>query len=264
MKRKLLPKVSVVVPTYNSSDTIIACINSILLQDYEGEIEVIIIDDGSIDSTSNLIKSNFGDVSNVKYFYKANGGVSSARNFGIKLCDCDFIAFCDSDDSWESHKLKSQISLMIDNSIDFLGSVLQVKGTFYLKKVTLTMMLFKNYFQPSTVIFKHSIISSAGYFDESQRYAEEGNYFYKILHGGFNCFLLNEKLTSYGDGKLGFGVSGLSANLYQMQLGELKNLKFAYKKLNVSLFLYLIAVTFSVIKFCRRILIVKFKKLCHI
>ena len=47
MKRKLLPKVSVVVPTYNSSDTIIACINSILLQDYEGEIEVIIIDDGS-------------------------------------------------------------------------------------------------------------------------------------------------------------------------------------------------------------------------
>lgn len=261
MKHKLLPKVSVIVPTYNSSETIIACVNSILSQDYEGEIEVIIIDDGSIDSTNNLIKNNFGDVSNVKYFYKANGGVSSARNFGLKLCNCDFVAFCDSDDSWEPNKLKTQIGLMIDNSIDFLGSVLQVKSTFYLKKITLTMMLFKNYFQPSTVIFKHSIISSVGYFDENQRYAEEGNYFYKILHARFNCFLLNKKLTSYGDGKLGFGVSGLSANLYQMQLGELKNLKFAYKKLNISLILYLIAVSFSGIKFCRRILIVNFKKL---
>ena len=121
-------------------------------------------------------------------------------------------------------------------------------------------MIFKNYFQPSTVIFKKEVFDSVGFFDESQNYAEEGNYFIRIAKM-FKCVLLNEQLVNYGQGKDSFGVSGLSANLKEMEKGELRNLRFALRKNYISFFTYLIAITYSILKYIRRILIVKFRQI---
>ncbi len=76
---------------------------------------------------------------------------------------------------------------------------------------------------------KRKVFKEVGYFDENQKYAEEGTYFVRIANK-FNCFFCNMKVINYGDGKSGFGASGLSANLKEMHKADsIKNLKFAYK-----------------------------------
>ena len=68
--------------------------------------------------------------------------------------------------------------------------------------------------------------------------------------------LMNENLINYGNGKRAFGQSGLSANLMQMEIGELKNLVYAYRVLDMPLFTCGNAIIFSLLKFVRRIFIV--------
>jgi glycosyltransferase involved in cell wall biosynthesis len=190
--------------------------------------------------------------------------VSSARNKGLLLAKGEYIALLDSDDQWIPEKIEKQIKIFSsDNSISFIGGLIfqpvHLKQAY--SEITLSKLIFKNYFQPSTVMFKKEVFESVGFFDETQKYAEEGNYFMRVAKL-FKCILLNEQLVLYGQGKFGFGVSGLSANLREMEIGELKNLKFAYKQNYISLFTFLFAVAYSILKYFRRILIVKFKKIC--
>ena len=105
---------------------------------------------------------------------------------------------------------------------------------------------------------KREIVDKVGYFDENQKYAEEGNYFFRVSKD-FKCFFLNQELIVFGDGKSGFGESGLSANLKEMEKGELKNLKFAYENKWIGFGLYFVTVCFSLLKYLRRIVIVKLR-----
>ena len=89
--------VSVIVPCYNGEKDIERCLNSIVNQTYK-KIEVIVVDDGSKDNSKELIKEYVNNYPNVNYYYKKNGGLSSARNFGLKKATGDYIAFVDSDD----------------------------------------------------------------------------------------------------------------------------------------------------------------------
>ena len=77
-----MAKVSVIVPVYNVEKYIIKCINSIINQKLE-DIEIIVVNDGTKDNSIKLIKDNFND-KRIKIFNKKNGGLASARNFGIK------------------------------------------------------------------------------------------------------------------------------------------------------------------------------------
>lgn len=88
------PMVSVVIPAYNCQDTIRECILSMLSQDYPN-CEIIVIDDGSTDASSKIIKL-FED--HLVYVYSKNKGVSSARNIGMRMAKGEYITFCDSDD----------------------------------------------------------------------------------------------------------------------------------------------------------------------
>ena len=128
-----------------------------------------------------------------------------------------------------------------------------------LLEIKVDQLIFKNYFQPSTVIMKRKVFKEIGYFDENQKYAEEGNYFIRIANR-FNCYFCNTKVINYGDGKSGFGVTGLSANLKEMHKGFNKNLKFAYENNIISLKQYMLARVFESIKYLRRIVIVRLRK----
>lgn len=88
--------VSIVVPVYNSEKTIDRCIKSILNQTYSA-VEIILIDDGSTDS-SRKICQKYIDSKDIHYYYQENKGVSAARNYGIQLCHGEMIGFIDSDD----------------------------------------------------------------------------------------------------------------------------------------------------------------------
>jgi len=102
---------SVVIPTYNRSDVILDAINSVLQQEYN-DYELIVVDDGSIDNTNKLV-AQIND-SRLKYIYKENGGVSSARNIGISYASGEYISFLDSDDLWKPNKLLDESLLLSD------------------------------------------------------------------------------------------------------------------------------------------------------
>jgi glycosyltransferase involved in cell wall biosynthesis len=89
-------KITVVIPVFNSKNTIIRTLNSVLNQTYK-PFEIILVDDGS---TDNSIELAINHDKNLKIINKKNGGVSSARNLGIKNSNSEWIAFLDSDDTW--------------------------------------------------------------------------------------------------------------------------------------------------------------------
>jgi glycosyltransferase involved in cell wall biosynthesis len=99
--------VSVIIPTYNRASLISETLDSIFAQSLPAA-EVIVIDDGSTDNTSEIV-SRFGD--KVRYHIVENGGECRARNIGVSISNQPFVAFCDSDDVWLAHKLASQMEL---------------------------------------------------------------------------------------------------------------------------------------------------------
>lgn len=97
------PFFSVIIPTYNREKILPRAIDSILTQTFDN-FELIIVDDGSIDNTEELVR-NYKD-KRIKYVYKENGGQNSALNKGLKEARGCYIAFCDSDDIWLPLKLE--------------------------------------------------------------------------------------------------------------------------------------------------------------
>lgn len=91
------PKYSVIVPVYNSEATLSRCVDSILAQGYT-DFELILVDDGSSDKSPGIIDCYAKRDSRVKILHKSNGGVSSARNAGLKISVGEWILFADSDD----------------------------------------------------------------------------------------------------------------------------------------------------------------------
>ena len=95
-------KVSVIVPIYNVSKYIEKCLDSLVCQTLS-DIEIILVNDGSKENEEELIKPYLEKYQNIKYIKKENGGLSSARNFGLKHANGEYIAFLDSDDYVESN-----------------------------------------------------------------------------------------------------------------------------------------------------------------
>ncbi len=105
-------KVSVIIPTYNRADTIKRSIDSVLMQTY-GDLEIIVVDDGSTDHTEQIVRE-YTD-SRVRYI-RTDGryGANHARNIGIENAGGEFIAFQDSDDEWHSDKLEKQMRILLN------------------------------------------------------------------------------------------------------------------------------------------------------
>lgn len=91
-------KYSVIIPVYNSEKTIECCIESITNTSFD-DYEIIIVNDGSSDKSDEICKEHAKRIPQIKYFYKENGGVSSARNLGLDNAVGKYILFVDSDDS---------------------------------------------------------------------------------------------------------------------------------------------------------------------
>jgi len=262
--------ISVVIPVYNAEKTIIETLNSVKNQIILPD-EIIVVNDGSKDNSLNLINEYIKDNQflNIILIDKLNGGVSTARNAGIKSAIGEWIALLDSDDVWYPNKLKRQIEIIEQNpQIDFLGASrngedfnnILWKKIGLLTKISSKFLFVKFVFIVPTVLFKKSITETVGFFDEKQRYAEEGIYFIRIAQS-FNCYLLNESLAFTGGGKNHFGDSGLSGNLKEMEKGELKNLKDALHEKMINYAEYSALVFFSVLKYLRRVIIVKLRKI---
>jgi teichuronic acid biosynthesis glycosyltransferase TuaG len=111
------PLVSIIMPSYNSENTIRDSIESVIAQDYQNW-ELLITDDNSSDSTVTILEEYCKSDSRINYIVSGvNGGAGAARNHSIERASGRFIAFLDADDQWYSEKLFIQIPFMIKNGI---------------------------------------------------------------------------------------------------------------------------------------------------
>ena len=192
-------KISVVIPTYNRYELLKRAISSVLTQKYLPQ-EVIVIDDGSSDKTSDIQK----DFPTVKYFYQKNRGVSSARNLGIKKASFDWIAFLDSDDEWVEDKLLKQINyhkinkniLMSYTDEEWIrdGAKVKIPKKFQKigKDVFLENLSYCN-IAPSSVLMHKKLFEKFGLFDENLEVCEDYDLWLRVSSHK-KIGLVNEKL----------------------------------------------------------------------
>ena len=117
-------KFSIVVPFYNVEKYIKKCIDSIINQSYKN-FELIIINDGSKEKEEKIIKKYLND-NRIKYLVKDNGGLSDARNYGIKEITGDYLLFIDSDDYIEKDLLKKINDILLNKKVDILKFGLKI------------------------------------------------------------------------------------------------------------------------------------------
>jgi len=169
--------VSIIVPLYNSEKTILPTFNSLVNSSYKN-IEILLIDDGSNDNTKSICEEFVKIYNNVKYFRKKNGGVASARNFGISKARGQFIALCDHDDYWVPNKLEKQIVLFQNNNVGVVYSgsyTLDDSGIMkkriydrYYEGACSMRILVDNCIPASSVVIRKECLNSVGFFEENR------------------------------------------------------------------------------------------------
>jgi len=102
------PTVSVVIPAYNAAWCVRKAIDSVLGQTFR-DVEVVVVDDGSTDGTADTL-ATYGQ--SIRVLRQRNGGLSSARNAGIRASQAEYVAFLDADDWWLPGKLAPQVELL--------------------------------------------------------------------------------------------------------------------------------------------------------
>ena len=110
-------KISLIVPIYNVEKYLQQCIDSILVQTHKN-LELILVDDGSPDTSGKIADENALRDSRIKVVHKENGGVSSARNAGIEIATGEYICFADGDDWLEPEYVEYLLSLAVENDAE--------------------------------------------------------------------------------------------------------------------------------------------------
>jgi glycosyltransferase involved in cell wall biosynthesis len=265
--------ISVIIPVYNSENTINACFDSVYndLKQAGYRFEIILINDGSTDDSLKClisIKDRYAD--SVFVITQPNTGVSAARNAGLKIAQGQYIAFCDSDDIWIMGKIGKSMEILKNYpSVKCLGGKYirnknlakepSYRATHKIRNILLINQLFHNYFSPQTVIMSRSIIDDGLFFNERRRYSEDAEYFNRIIKKYYSV-VVDELFTTAIFKENGYGHCGLSANLWKMEMGELNNIYIAYKELGVNIVICISACIFSIMKYLRRRLIVFMRK----
>lgn len=260
----MLPLVSAIIPAYNAEKTIEDCINSIINQTYNN-IEIIVVNDGSTDSTINILNRLTTKIKNLTIFTISNSGPSKARNLGIQHAHGEYIAFLDSDDKWLPDKINMQVNYLINNpSIAVLGCKASIGKSIKLNdnkkliKISPLKMLLKNHYSTPCVIIKKGVLEKYQ-FNIARKYAEDYLLWLTIVFNNYKCYTLNQTLVELADKQI-FGESGLSSKLWEMEKGELFNFQQLFKEKKISLMVFYFASLFSLIKYFRRVLICKVRK----
>lgn len=253
--------ISVIIPLYNGSQTIEKSLVSVKNQTWKGDFEIIVVNDGSTDNSKAIVEDFINKNPNLHIILlnQENGGVSKARNTGLKLAKGEHIALLDSDDEWLPTKIERQMKYLSDDrlKIDFITTLwndekirfpYSIEAQNNLVKITLRKLLLKITGQTSTALFKRKILDNTGFFDDAQRYAEDANYWMRISEQN-SMFLLPEYLVIAGSGKKGFGFSGLSANLKAMEEGIQKNILEMYKTQRITFVEYVFYFVISKLKY---------------
>jgi glycosyltransferase involved in cell wall biosynthesis len=188
--------ISVVMPVYNQARFIMRAVESVRAQDVTVDVEIIIVNDGSIDETENILRTLTSDKT-IRCISQENAGPSAARNRGIRESRGEWIAFLDGDDYWLPGKLKAQLSALEDEGGDYAccGSiVLDPKGRTIAEypaspaDLLLSNLIWGNLISTPTVIVRRSLLDRVGLFDEVLRTGEDWDMWLRLaMHGRGVC-----------------------------------------------------------------------------
>ena len=183
--------VSVIIPAYNSESTIQATLDSVRAQSYT-QLEIIVIDDGSQDSTVEIVASVAKLDARIRWFSYSNAGPAIARNRGIEKATGDFLSFMDADDLWTTDKIEAQLAQLkkcpeaglaysfvnwIDGSDEFLRPGSHVKANGY----ALEQLLVGNFIDNgSNVLIRRDVISAVGKFNPQLPPSEDWDMWLRI------------------------------------------------------------------------------------
>lgn len=168
------PKVSVIIPAFNSAPFIAETIQSVLAQTY-GNFEIIVVDDGSTDTTLDVL-NEFGD--QITALTKANGGPASARNLAIRNASGKYIAFLDADDLWTPEKLTEQVAFLEAHPevgltyaealmFDEVGGEKQIRGKIgFTGETSFCHLLLGDHIPNSTVLMRRNCVDTIGWLNE--------------------------------------------------------------------------------------------------
>ncbi len=119
-------KISVIVPCYNVEKYLVRCVETVINQTYH-ELEIILVDDGSTDTTGELCDKLLETDPRIRVVHKKNGGLSDARNAGIDVAEGDFYAFVDGDDYLEPDAYEAMLSEMKNPDVSLVSAGIVVE-----------------------------------------------------------------------------------------------------------------------------------------
>lgn len=205
--------VSIIMPAYNASNYIQESIDSVKAQTHSNW-ELIIVDDGSTDTTSEIIKRNILKESRIKLFYQENGKQGKARNLGIANATGIYIAFLDSDDLWMPEKLETQLEEIVRYNADLVfsdsyiffddnssnrKSSMNTSNDIFVGKEALDDFLFRNKIPTLTVLTRKEKILSVNAFTEKLaiQNAEDYHLWLRMLMDSSVFYGSDKILTAY-------------------------------------------------------------------
>ena len=204
MSTERFPLVSIIIPVYNGSNYLAEAIDSALAQTYKN-IEIIVVNDGSNDNgETEKIALSYGN--KIKYFYKENGGVSTALNYGIRQMKGEYFSWLSHDDKYQPQKIETQIEFL--RKYGFNNKIIAYCNTMYINAdskplkniiqniihryplkndekydgITITAMMLKHgTFNGCAFLIPCKTFDECGFFDETLRYNQDSTMWYSIF-----------------------------------------------------------------------------------
>ena len=197
--------VSVIITTHNRAGFLSKCLHSIVNQTYK-DIEIFVIDDGSTDNTSEIVKS-FQDDRIIYTKNKWTGSVSYLRNMGIKMSSRQYVAFCDDDDTWKADKLEVQLEYLKEEKIvcsngdviDENDSIIVKQNNDYKEDMyfDLSFILKDNRILTSSMMMSKDIFDKIGLFEEKHASRCEDYEMWIRMATAYKIKYINQVLVSY-------------------------------------------------------------------
>ena len=201
------PLFSIIIPCYNQAHFLSQCLNSLLEQGFENW-EVIVVNDGSTDDTDEVVQEYSAVDSRIKWVKKTNGGLSSARNFGIENALGSRFIFLDADDFIYPNCLAKIAEVLQDSNdntlIQYGYTYVKEDGKTILahthaqKKTSLIPDVFEGNLGPChSICISRSLALAAGSFDESLKSVEDWDFWIRAVKAGGTQKIISEKLVYY-------------------------------------------------------------------
>lgn len=191
-----MARISVLIVSYNYGRFLRQCIESVLAQTCSEELEIVLVDDGSSDETTELLC----DFPMVRYIFQNHSGVAAARNRALKEATGNYIAFLDADDMWKKEKLACQLKYLREHpncEIVFTGYENFLENDvspdeIWVKKNILFAA--KNKTCLPTALFTRSVMLRCGDFDESYLQSEDTEWTSRLVYLGIQSGFLEDKM----------------------------------------------------------------------